>query len=360
MRFNFKWPILIILILVFSLSTVFYFYGQGKKQKTVSKDSIMVLESSRSLCYLPQYIAMEKGFFKEQNLDVELKTAPTPEAVTAAFKNQNPAFILCGMEAAVNYSSDSSTGPAAIAALTARENSFVLGRKDHKGFSWNDVKGKSIIVDGPDTLQNMVLENILRQKDIGPNYQVNIIQNLPNNLQRGVFKSGTATFIVMTEPEATMLENAGEGKVVASLGVEGGEIPAAVLLSNQHFLKSHPGAAQKYTNAIYKARLWMNHHNTKETIKLIEDYFPEVEPDTLITAIERYKAQRTWAQTPVISKTEYDRLLKIMADSGELVKPKNYEELVNNQFAEKAIKNVTYRPPEKKEKKKFPFSLWDK
>ncbi|TGV05758.1 ABC transporter substrate-binding protein, partial [Mesorhizobium sp. M00.F.Ca.ET.186.01.1.1] len=47
-------------------------------------EKIRIGEVTRSLFYAPQYVALEKGFFKEEGLDVELSTIPGGDKVMSA------------------------------------------------------------------------------------------------------------------------------------------------------------------------------------------------------------------------------------------------------------------------------------
>ena len=349
---------LLVVFLILSAVALYLWYQHNKINKTTpAPETVLVMEYCRSLNCLPQYIAMEKNFFQEQNLKVELKTASTLQDMDELIKKQGNSIILCGSETLVN---NPSPDLIVVAGITAREDSFLLARTAIREFTKETVRGKSIIIGEPDSLQSMVLENILRGKKIWPNYDVNLMQNLPDNLKRGLFKSGTASFIVLKEPEATLMETAEEGKTMFSLGTTVGEMPAVVLACNRQLLETHPQIIQKYINGIYKAMLWMNYHSTKETVDLIKEFYPNIEPKVLISSIDRYKGLSMWSKTPVITQPSYDNLLKIMEQSGELASPKIFHDVIDNQFATEAVKNITYTPPKEKPQRKFPFNWLDK
>ena len=339
-------------VLVLSITL---YASYNKIYKSQPSETVQVIEYSRSLTCLPQYIAMKKGYIEKQNLKIELKTATKFQDIDEALMKQKNCIILSGTETVVNYQSQD---PVIFAGMTDREASFLLGRMDSSGFTPENVKGNSIITGETDSLQSMVLENILRGKKIWPNYEVNLMQNLPDNLKRGIFKSGTASFIVLKEPEVTLLEASGEGKTLLSLGTAG-EMPAVVLACNRQFSKSHPQTVQKYSNAIYKAMLWMKCHSSQEIVALAKDFFPNLEQKVLITSIDRYKDLALWTKTPLITAPSYNNLLNIMEQSGELAHTKTFAEVVDNHFATEAIKNITYSP-EEEQKKSFPFNLLSK
>ncbi len=47
-----------------------------------------------------------------------------------------------------------------------------------------------------------------------------------------------------------------------------------------------------------------------------------------------------WRDTPVLKEESFNLLQTVMKEAGELEKEGDYNKIVNNSFAEKAIKNV--------------------
>jgi NitT/TauT family transport system substrate-binding protein len=62
--------------------------------------------------------------------------------------------------------------------------------------------------------------------------------------------------------------------------------------------------------------------------------------ELLTTVARRYKEQDTWCTDPNMKKESLDLLQEVMKTAGELEKEAPYEALVDNSFAEKAVKNI--------------------
>ena len=58
----------------------------------------------------------------------------------------------------------------------------------------------------------------------------------------------------------------------------------------------------------------------------------------LETAIQSYKNIDAWNDTPILTKESFEKLEDVMIEAGELLNKVPYEKLINNTFAEKAIK----------------------
>lgn len=97
---------------------------------------------------------------------------------------------------------------------------------------------------------------------------------------------------------------------------------------------------QKFTNAIQRAQLWVKEHSPEEIADAVLPYFDKTEREIVISAIKRYKEQDTYAVDPVVDNEEWNNLLDVMDNAGELKERVPAEKIVNNSFAEKAKDNV--------------------
>ena len=137
------------------------------------------------------------------------------------------------------------------------------------------------------------------------------------------------------------MEEQGKGYIVASLGEGSGYVPYTVYMTTPEYLNAHPDVIQGFTNAIYKAQLWMQDHSAAEIAAVCQPYFEENTVETLTTIIERYQAQDTWTKTPVFSREGFDLIQDIMRESGELTMEVPYDGFVQTSFAEKAVAEIS-------------------
>ena len=182
----------------------------------------------------------------------------------------------------------------------------------------------------------MVLEYTLKNRDIQPGKDVEVITNLDFTANAGAFVSGMGDFVQLFEPAASKLEAQGNGYVVASFGKGGGNVPYTVYMSRKNYIKNNQDQLQKFTNAIYRAQRWVHNHSITEIAKAIQPYFTDTDMSLLKTVVSRYKKQGTWDQNPIIEKEIFDHYQDIIMMAGELEKKAPYPTLVNTDFAQKA------------------------
>ncbi len=313
--------------------------AEGPAQAASPKPmTVRLSEVVRSVFYAPQYVALARGFFEDEGLTIDLSTAWGADKGAAALVSGSVDIGFFGPEAAVYvYKQGAVDYITGFAQLTKRDGSFLMSRKPMPNFKWEDVRGKSIVGARKGGVPEMVLEWILRQHGMDPTKDVEITQNLAYTSAPGAFQAGVGDFIAQFEPTMSQVEKAGGGQIVASLGVDGGEITYTVYHARRSFIKENPDVLQKFTNAIYRGQLWVARHSPEEIAEVIAPFFPGTDKDILVKTIRRYKNQDSWNLTPQVSKKGFAHLQEVIEAAGELKGgPVPFETLMTNRFADKA------------------------
>ncbi|QNO13662.1 ABC transporter substrate-binding protein [Alkalicella caledoniensis] len=329
-------PLLIVLVVSLALVGCV-----GNKGDNGALPKVRVSEVIHSVFYAPQYVALHLGFFEEEGLDVELAISWGADRGAAALLSNSADIALFGPEAAVYIAREQSeTKLIAFAQLTKRDGSFLVAREEMPNFSWDDVRGKTVIGGRAGGVPQMVHEYVLNEHAINPRVDLEMIQNIDLAATAAAFSNGVGDFVQLFEPGASSIEKSGAGHVVASFGEAGGEIPYTVYHATEQYLKNNPEIIQKFTNAIYKAQLWVQNHSAQEVAEVIKPSFEEDDFDLIVKAVERYKAQDTFSQDPILRPEALDRLQDVIILAGELDQKVPYESVVNTDFAKKAMENI--------------------
>lgn len=299
-------------------------------------------EVVHSVFYAPQYVALANGYFEEEGLDIELSVGNGADKSMTALLSDSADIALLGTEAGIYIINEGKEGEIkAFAQLTQRAGNFLVSRNEEPDFKWSDLKGKSIIGGRAGGMPELVLEYILKENGLEIGSDVEIINNISFESTSGAFAADVGDYTVEFEPTATSLEQRGIGHVVASLGTESGYIPYTVYMATSDYIENNPETVQKFTNAIYKGQQYVESHSSAETAALIQQYFPESDVETLTGIIERYKEQETWKSDPAYLPETLELFQDIMEEGGELTKRVDFEKLVDNSFAEKAVNTIS-------------------
>lgn len=345
---------IIILILVFLAAVSAVAIGHSIKRPAVVEQihTVRVLESLRSPYYLPHYLAQNLGFFKEQNLNVTI-SATSSEAIRAALTDGRADIVICGLQKIMFNPGSKFPQPKIFAVAAARDGSLLLARKDKdtEDFQWQNLKHKTIIGSSHDDSSEIALEDVLRDHGLPPYREVTIYYNIPDNLRTAAFRTGTGNYIQLLEPEASLAEANGYGSVVASVGSAAGDMVVTAYAAMPGGIESNPEIFQRFTNAIYKAQLWMSQHSAEEAAEAAARSFPNLDKTVLLKSIQRYQSMGVWAASPVIPEESYERFHTAAKNSGEIAGSIPYESIVINDFALNAVQTVVYIPEAEKQKK---------
>jgi len=307
------------------------------KEEGVTK--VKLTEVAHSIFYAPMYVAIEEGYFEEEGLEVELVNGLGADKTMTAVLSGESEIGFMGSEASVYvYNEGAEDYVVNFAQLTQRAGNFLVSRENEPDFKYTDLKGKTVLGGRKGGMPQMVFEYILKKYGMDPATDLNIIQNIDFGMTAQAFAGGSGDYTVEFEPSATALEKDGEGFVVSSLGVESGYVPYTAFSAKKSYIEKNPEVIQGFVNAIQKGMDYVSTHTPEEIADVIQPQFAETDKDSLVTIVTRYYEQDSWKDNLVFDEAAFTLLLDILESAGELDKRPPYEDLVENDFAKKAVK----------------------
>jgi NitT/TauT family transport system substrate-binding protein len=327
----------ILLVAALAIALLLIFAGCGKSEFV----KVQLNEVTHSVFYAPQYVAISQGFFKDEGLEIELTNGQGADKVMTAVLSGQSDIGFAGPEASIYVYNEGKEDHAVVfAQLTKRDGTFLVGRKAEPNFKWSDLKGKNIIGGRKGGVPEMTLEYVLKNNGLILDKDVTVNTSIQFALMAGAFTGGQGDYVTLFEPTASVLEKEGKGYILASVGKESGEIPYTAYFAKKSYIEKNKDTVQKFTNAIYKGQLWVDKHTPEEIAKVIKSHFPDADEAILTTVAKRYKDQDAWNKDPILKKESLGLLQEVMQSAGELKKVANYDDLVNTDFAKKAIDKI--------------------
>ena len=337
---------IIALIAIAIVAIVAVFAGKNNsnidtnKLNTAQKlEKIRVNEVTRSVFYAPQYVAISKGMFEKNGIEIELSTGGGADKVMTAVLSSQSDIGFAGPEASIYvYNEGKEDYPQVIAQLTQTDGAFLISREKNENFKWTDLKGKTIIPGRKGGVPYMTLAYVSRKNGMNPKTDMILDDSIQFDLMAGAFAGGNADFVTLFEPTASMTESAGKGYIVASVGEEAGKIAYTAYFAKKSYLKENDELVQKFVNAVYEGQKWVESHTDKEVAEAIVKFFPDTDIDLLETVVKRYRSIDAWKNNPKLEEKDFELLQTIIHESGELEKKVPYKDVVNNKYAEEAMK----------------------
>jgi len=323
---------LLAILLVMTLATGLL---TGCAEEKEGLTTIKISEVAHSVFYAPQYVAMSQGFFEEEGLAVELLNGGGADKVMTSVLTGEVQIGLAGPEACIYvHLEGSEDAPKVFAQLTNCDGAFLVGRAE-EAFDWENLRGKTIIGGRKGGVPEMTLEYVMKQNGVVPQVDAVVDTSVQFNMMAGAFTGGNGDYVALFGPTATEVELAGQGYVLCSIGAESGEIPYTAYFASQSYLKEHGDLVQKFTNAIAKGQKWVENHTDLEVAQAIQNQFPDTDLAVLQQVSARYRAIGAWKGVPTMESEDFDRLMDVMEEAGELEARVEFDKFVTNEFAEK-------------------------
>lgn len=313
--------------------------GTEKDDTQKEMMNVTLNEVAHSIFYAPMYVAVEEGYFADEGINLDLVCGFGADKTMTAVLSGEADIGFMGSEASIyTYNEGANDYVVNFAQLTQRAGNFLVAREEMPDFSWDALKGSTVLGGRKGGMPEMVFEYILKENGIDPAKDLEINQSIDFGSTAAAFAEGKADYTVEFEPGATSLESEGKGYVVASLGEDSGYVPYTAYSAKQSYIEKNPDVIQGFTNALQKGMDYVQSHTPEEIAEVIEPQFPETDLKTITTIVTRYYDQDTWKDNLVFEEDSFNLLQDILESAGELEQRAPYADLVTTEFAEKAAK----------------------
>lgn len=315
-----------ILIFIIIISKIY----NKEKINSNNLDTIKVAEVTHSAFYTPFYIAIEKGFFEEENINIDLTLTSGANNVVAAVLSNDVNIGLCGPEASIYvYNEGEKDYVQTFAGLTKRDGQFIVSRQKIDNFSLDNLKGKEVLAGRAGGMPIINFKNALKNENIS---EVNINETGDFANLTSAFISGMGDFVNLFEPNATKLESLNYGYVIASVGAYSGEVAYTTFNARKSYIENNQELITRFRKALNKALEYTSNTDSKTLAKDILKQFPDTSLNDLETIIERYKGADSWLTSTYIKEKMFTNLEDMMIDAGLLSDYVSFDNLVINEW----------------------------
>ncbi|WP_407311642.1 ABC transporter substrate-binding protein [Pseudomonas sp. nanlin1] len=274
----------------------------------VQAETVRINQAFQSLLYLPLYVAQERGFFKEQGLEVKIATAGGGAQSWAAviggsadFSIQDPVFVPKTIE--------NGGDGVVVAGIQNAPTVFIIG-KDATSLQGNlkGLSGKKVITSPqPDTTWAF-MSYLIQQQQLEKVKLVSV--GIGNELP--AVMAGAADYALAVEPQVTQSIAQNGLHSVYSFSADKSWYPYAFssLTTTPQYLADHPETAQKVLVAFEKASRYIYAH-FDETVEVGKRYFPNLPAQVVKDAIQREIDAKGYPENVLVSQEAWDNNMKI-------------------------------------------------
>ena len=286
--------------------------------------------------HVPIMVAVDKGFFKELGIDVEVKAIASSADRVRAVTSGSAAF--------------SNLGRIAVISEMANDNKtfyFFANVDDSPGnegcwakpgiASFKDLKGKKVAANtSAQITMNGLLENEgMAEKDVQ-------FVNLPGGEMAGAIARGDVDAACVWEPLFTNVKNAAPGGKLLGLDSDtpnfkkfGTMASPDIMIISRKLVDESPDLAKKVATAIFKGVKYTN-ENPEDTAKTVAHYFRQ-EPPVVLAAMKQFKyfGADNWADHMKLHTGQMEYLSRWLVDNGKIAKMPDVKAWENLSFIPK-------------------------
>src|SRR6185295_15795086 len=238
--------------------------------------------------HIPIMLAVEKGYFKEAGIDVEVKSVPSSADRVRAVTSGAVAFSNLGRIAVISeMANDNKTFYFFANVDDSPGNEGCWARP---GFaSFKDLKGKKVAANtSAQITMNGLLENEgMAEKDVQ-------FVNLPGGEMAGAIARGDVDAACVWEPLFTNVKNAAPGGKLLGTDADtpnfkkfGTMASPDIMIISRKLVDEQPALAGKLVSAIFKGVKYTN-ENPDDTAKPVAHYFRQ-DPAVVLAAMKQFK-----------------------------------------------------------------------
>lgn len=228
--------------------------------------------------YLPLTIAEQRGYFKEEGLNVEIVDFAGGSAALRAVVGGSADVVSGAYEHTINLQANKQYFRAFV--LQGRAPAISLGVSSKAKYqSPADLKGMKIGVSAPGSSTNMMVTYFLTKNGMKAS-DVSFIGVGTGNAALAAVRSGQIDALSNVDPVMTMLEQKGDVRIIADTrtlkGTEqvfGGPMPAGCLYAPEDFVTKNPNTVQALTNAMVKALKWLQQAGPSDIIRTVPEAY---------------------------------------------------------------------------------------
>lgn len=244
--------------------------------------------------YLPLSVAEQKGYFKEEGLEVEIPDFAGGAKALQALAGGSADMVSGAYEHTINMQAKGQSIKAVV--LQASYNGIALLMPKEKAAAYKsakDLKGLKIGVTAPGSSTAMMVMNLLAKDGLKPD-AVSYVGVGASAGAVAAMQKGEIDALSNLDPVISTLENTGRFVAVAdsrtARGMQeiyGGAYHASCIYLNDDFIKKHPNTVQAVVNAMVKALRFIEKAKPDEIMAIMPKAFIGADAALYRSALER-------------------------------------------------------------------------
>jgi NitT/TauT family transport system substrate-binding protein len=295
--------------------------------------AIVLQETLRGVFYAPFYAALALGAYAREGVEVRLVSAPRPYDSARGLADGTVDVTWGGpMRVMLTYDQDPKCDLVCFCEVVTRDPFFLLGRVPAPDFKLADLMGKRVATVSEVPTPWLCLQEDIRRAGLDPASLDRLTgQSMASNA--AALARGEVDVVQLFQPFVEELIEARAGHIWHA-AAERGPTSYTTLYARRALLAERRDECVALVRALHRTLGWVHAGTAAQLAAAIAGYFPDVPPQRLAAALDRYKALRLWGRDTRLPRSGYDRLKAGLISGGLISKGTPYEIAVDNTLAE--------------------------
>ena len=299
--------------------------------------AIILQESLRAVFYAPFYVALARGAFEAEGVEIGFASSPRPQ--DAAMRLMNGTVDVCWggpMRVMETYQQNPGCLIVCFGEVVTRDPFLLMGRQpSRQDFSLADLRWVKLATVCEVPTPWLCLQHDLRLAGIDPELVSRVAdQTMARNVE--ALKAGDVDVIQVFEPFASLLL-ADKAAQVWYEAARRGPTSYTTFYTRRGTLTTRRDELLRMVRAIARTETWVASASGAEIAAAVAPYFSEVPHSILEAACPRYKTLEIWNTTPILPRAGYDRLRDGLVSGGFVSPGTPFEIAVDNSLAEEVL-----------------------
>jgi NitT/TauT family transport system substrate-binding protein len=293
-------------------------------EEGVVTDTIRIQFTRFSAFYSPLIATIAGGFLREEGFAPQHSVAPAGASAIEGLVRGTVDVCQSAPSQGFGPLEKAQTPPAVhFAQINEKDGFFLTGRAPDPGFTWDALRGRSVLVDhGGQPLAMFKYACHRRGLDFAALKAI----NRPSDQMDRAFRGGEGDYIHQQGPAPQQLEHDKVGHVVASVGDAIGPVAFSSLAATGAWLQTD--AARRFMRAYRKARAWLLATPAAQVAEAEASFFPEIARPVLTSTIAYYQKLGCWTPHVEITRQAFEVALDVFQHAGLITRRHRYEDVV--------------------------------
>jgi NitT/TauT family transport system substrate-binding protein len=298
--------------------------------------AIVLQETLRGVFYAPFYAALSLGAYREEGVEVRFTSARTPSDSASRLADGTVDVTWGGpMRVMLTYDQDPKCDLVCFCEVVTRDPFFLLGRAPRPDFKLADLRAKRVATVSEVPTPWLCLQEDMRRAGLDP-AKLDRVTDRSMADNAAALRRGEVDVVQLFQPFVEELIEAGAGHIWYAAAARG-PTSYTTLYARRALLAERRDDCLRMVRAIHRTLKWVHAGTGAQLAAAIAAYFPDVPPQRLAGALDRYKALGLWGRDPSLPRSGYERLRAGLVSGGLVKTGTPYETAVDNTLAELII-----------------------